>query len=180
MFAGCPGFGSDFLEQWPDSLMHTLSVSLYPSFFGFQTHTHTHWDRQSLTETLLSCIYFLRKHGCLPNYCLPTLYSFWHPFNIIRLQQVVFKTVLFFSQQEPEEKALSHTTSAFRWGKFHWVISRAALTYSNHDDYLTQVYFFLKKKKEKQAADTGCSTRQPSRRWSRHFLISLTDSSLIF
>lgn len=42
MFAGCPGFGSDFLEQWPDSLMHTLSVSVYPSFFGFQTHTHTH------------------------------------------------------------------------------------------------------------------------------------------
>lgn len=144
MFSGCPGFGSDFLEQWPDSLMHTLCLSLYPSFSFKCTHTHRLHTFQLLT------FFYLCEHGCSPSPRLPTLHYTWHPFNI-KLLQATFRAIrnlkmhnvvpLWANARRPEEKVCfnSYTTWAFRWGKFHWVISRPALTYSNHGEYLTQV-----------------------------------------
>lgn len=134
---------------WNNGLTHscTHSVSLcIPLSLSFK-RTHT---IHKLHTFVLLAFFYLCKHGCSPSHRLPTLHFTWHPFNI-KLLQAMFRTIrnlkmhnivpLWAHAWRPEGKVCfnSDTTWAFRWGKFHWVISRPALTYSNHGEYLTQL-----------------------------------------
>lgn len=144
MFSGCPGFRVRFsgTMAW---LTHVYTLSLFVSLF--QTHTYnTQTARIWVTCFLLSP--FFCKHGRSPNHCSSTLRDTWHPFNIkllktIRNLKMHNVLPLWASAWRPEEKFCfsSYPTWAFtcKWGKFHWVISRPALKYSNIGEYLTQV-----------------------------------------
>lgn len=143
MFSGCPGFGSDFLEQWPDSLMHTVCLSLYPSFSlsllntrdAQDAHIQASYFLSYVSSARIACQRYIKCDGCLIRSCSKPCSK---TIRNLKMHNVVS---LWAKAQRPEEKIClnSSTTRAFSRGKFSRAISRPAVTHSNHGEYLTQV-----------------------------------------
>lgn len=119
MFSGCPGFGSDFLEQWPDSLMHALCLPLYPSFFLF-------WTRA--VQAAHSWASFLCIRGCFAHH-LSTLHFARRHFNMQPVPMMLNMIRTWGANiwwhmadaRQPEEKVYITATSVCGWGNFHWL-----------------------------------------------------------